>query len=73
MLAVQNTMHKNSDTELELVAKMPMHPTEQERTQNLTAQIFGDIPEMDVPPENLQVKTVSDIDSKVPLITLPAK
>lgn len=68
--AVQNTMVENPDTKLEVVAIMPMDTAAQERIQNLTAKIFGELLTLSVPAENLSVSARSEIDRKVPSILI---
>lgn len=68
--AVQNTMVENPDTKLEVVAIIPMDTAAQERIQNLTAKIFGELLTLSVPAENLSVSARSEINRKVPSILI---
>ena len=71
--AVQNALKNNPDARFEVVAIMPMDTAAQERIQNVTAQIFGDMLTMSVPAENLQVSARSEISKKTPTVAVIKK
>ncbi len=71
--AVQTALKNNPDARFEVVAIMPMDTAAQERIQNVTAQIFGDMLTMSVPAENLQVSARSEISKKTPTVTVIKK
>ena len=71
--AVQNALKNNPDARFEVVAIMPMDTAAQERIQNVTAQIFGDMLTMSVPAENLQVSARSKISKKTPTVAVIKK
>ncbi len=71
--AVQTALKNNPDARFEVVAVMPMDTAAQERAQNVTAKIFGDMLTMSVPAENLQVSARSEISQKVPTVVVLKK
>lgn len=71
--AVHTALKNNPDTRFEVVAIMPMDTAAQERIQNITAQIFGDMLTMSVPAENLQVSARSEISKKTPTVAVIKK
>lgn len=70
---VSEAMNKDPGVIFEVEALMPMNTQEQERIQNITAQIFGELLSMQVPPENLRVVSKSEIDRKVPAVRIVKK
>lgn len=70
---VQTALKNNPDARFEVVAVMPMDTAAQERAQNVTAKIFGDMLTMSVPAENLQVSARSEISQKVPTVVVLKK
>ena len=71
--AVQKALKNNPDSRFEVIAVMPMDTAEQERIQNITAQIFSDMLTMSVPAENLQVSARSEISKKIPTVVVVKK
>ena len=71
--AVHTALKNNPDARFEVVAIMPMDTAAQERIQNVTAQIFGDMLTMSVPAENLQVSARSEISKKTPTVAVIKK
>ncbi len=71
--AVQKALKNNPDSRFEVIAVMPMDTAAQERIQNITAQIFGDMLTMSVPAENLQVSARSEISKKIPTVVVVKK
>ncbi|MDO4162258.1 MAG: hypothetical protein Q4D80_04565 [Pseudomonadota bacterium] len=71
--AVQKALRDNPDSRFEVIAIMPMDTAAQERVQNETAKIFGDMLTMSVPAENLQVSARSEISKKIPSIVIVKK
>ncbi len=71
--AVQKALKNNPDLRFEVIAVMPMDTAEQERIQNITAQIFSDMLTMSVPAENLQVSARSEISKKIPTVVVVKK
>lgn len=70
---VQTALKNNPDARFEVVAIMPMDTAAQERVQNVTAKIFGDMLTMSVPAENLQVSARSEISQKIPTVVVLKK
>lgn len=70
---VQTALKNNPDARFEVVAIMPMDTAAQERVQNVTAKIFGDMLTMSVPAENLQVSSRSEISQKIPTVVVLKK
>lgn len=71
--AVRTALKNNPDARFEVVAVMPMDTVAQERAQNVTAKIFGDMLTMSVPAENLQVSSRSEISQKIPTVVVLKK
>ena len=71
--AVRTALKNNPDARFEVVAVMPMDTAAQERAQNVTAKIFGDMLTMSVPAENLQVSARSEISQKIPTVVVLKK
>ena len=71
--AVYSTLQNNPDSRFEVIALMPMDTAAQEKAQNVTAKIFGDMLTMSVPAENLQVSARSEINKKIPTVVVIKK